>query len=715
MNMEDRLREAFDQEAEHLHAPSGSPETAVRRGRRRRASNLIGGATLILALVGGTAAGVQLLGDTEDPPDQDLAASSEVQETDESASEGPLPSAGVVDFAWERIALPKPNSTNVWDTQVVAKDGGFIAVATGWDQQSGLQQLLTWNSADGLSWSLTSTELGGERTIDQVLATDDGFVAVTRTFDGSNETIGLLTSTDGATWTEGEIDLGPIASGQHVYFSGVTASGDGTTVVGGVIETEPVEPPVVLEAAGVVLEENGGQGTYTVTDLETGEVITEIEAHEIWGGSPAIYGPDGELLLVVPLEFLEDSVTADSGLAIMEQDGIRLEFDFEEFTYVATEVSSGNVLASGTQDELYRNPRLRIADPETGDLIVDMDMDQFFLAQEKAYSQGNEYFPESSSFVLVTDDGETWSRVDVAGNDSQQADVNGLVYGADGFVLTINRYGPEEATREVWRSTDGRDWEVSASDDFRNGQIVSRDGMYYSLSYDRRPGVFSSTDGANWTRIYETESGVYFQALGSGELGLVAVGQVEDTDLGPPLSVSKEGRTMTLDYVEGRLTVTDDEMDAVLRVIEFDIYDEDPPAGIEVDEDNFGLTILDTDGTPLMVLTEEDMEGAESEREIYEDYTGPTPALAYSPDGANWFTVSTAGLDVAYPRSVAVGEDAVVIVGEPSDQYSREFGSDGSVTQVLGDDGVSFSYSTATTLVVETEAPETFVWVGRPR
>ena len=59
MNMEDRLKEAFEQEAELLHAPHGSPETAIRRGRRRRASNLIGGAALVLALVGGTAAGVE--------------------------------------------------------------------------------------------------------------------------------------------------------------------------------------------------------------------------------------------------------------------------------------------------------------------------------------------------------------------------------------------------------------------------------------------------------------------------------------------------------------------------------------------------------------------------------------------------------------------------------------------------------------------------------
>ena len=131
MNMEDRLREAFEQEAEQLHAPHGSPETAVRRGRRRRASNLIGGAALVLTLVGGTAAGVQLLGNTDEPEEGNLASAIETDQTvDETISTERAPTAGVVDFGWERVALPQPSMpADVWNIQVVATNDEFVAFA----------------------------------------------------------------------------------------------------------------------------------------------------------------------------------------------------------------------------------------------------------------------------------------------------------------------------------------------------------------------------------------------------------------------------------------------------------------------------------------------------------------------------------------------------------------------------------------------------------
>lgn len=260
--------------------------------------------------------------------------------------------------------------------------------------------------------------------------------------------------------------------------------------------------------------------------------------------------------------------------------------------------------------------------------------------------------------------------------------------------------------------------------------MVTLGDTYFSLDYSPRgqAGIASSPDGVNWSNAYTADSrDVYYNSLTAGELGIIAVGQENDTDYGPPLVISKEGRTMVLDFELGRVTVTEDSTGEVLTVIEVDLYVEDPPPQFQINEETDELTLLDEDGTVLMFITQEEGEAAaiEQEREL-DTYEGsvPSPKVAFSPDGIEWFTATTGGLDVAWPQGVAVGEDAVVIVGNSIESvYSNiEYGSEGgeaTAPLVGGSDVVEETVGPAdgfdepeTRIWVE---PEALIWLGRLR
>ncbi len=727
MNMEDRLKEAFEQEAEHLHAPHGSADTAMRRGRRRRASNLIGGAALVLTLIGGTAAGFQLLGTSEDPGPNELASSTESsQPADESVTV--TSNAGVADFVWERATLPKPEGTDVWNIQVAARDGGFVAIGSGYTPRSEEpgERILVWESPDGIEWSLTASALPFDGRIDTLLNTGDGFVAVVRSFDGASDSTSLYFSADGTTWTDGSADLGPLANNQHLWFVGA-ASGNGTTVLAGTIQTEPPEPPVVLEEAGLVLQLDHFQETFTVSDLATGEVITVISSEAIYGRGPAVYGPDGEEIVVLSEDVLEAAYQAGfEEVLVVEQDGIRVEINYLEHTFVATDIASETVVASGNEDDLYQAPRIVVVDPDTNETIVDMDIDEYYRAQDEAYGEIDGYFPQSELVLLASRDGAKWDRVDLPNDVGEEINVSGVGYGPNGFLVSVNSYGPDRAELNVWRSADGLTWEPfspGGSNDPVEGPIVSDGKAYYRLSYNNRAGIARSSDGVEWTVVHEPgDRGTYYNSLASGGLGIVAVGQHSEDSYGPPLVIAKDGRTLMFDTENGRITVTEDATGEVLTTIELDVYQLEAPEQIIEDPENGTITITDVDGTVVMEFTEDDAMAASEQADYEYEYLPPESAVAFSPDGEEWFTATSVGLDVAWAQNVAVGDEAVVIVGESAEFYAdQQYGSGGEVTVELesgsgyGTETTLVDGSTVTTTIAADYSPTTYVWVGRPR
>ena len=715
MNMEDRLREAFEQEAEQLHAPHGSPETAIRRGRRRRASNLIGGAALVLTLVGGTAAGVQLLGNTDEPEQGNLTSAVETDQTvDDSTVQ--TSTAGVIDFVWEKVTLPKPASpTDVWNIQVAATEDGFVAVATGYisSEAEGGESLLVWRSTDGAAWSLESTAAPFDGPVDTLLTTGEGFVAVVRSFDGSVESTSIYRSSDGVAWTGADIDLGSIGSNQYMWFAGA-AAGNGATVIAGVLQTEPDQPPVVFEEAGIALQQNNRDGSFTVTDLVTGDIITVVSNEAVYGGGPAVYGPDGELIVTLSEEVFERGFDTElEGKVTIEQDGIRVEIDYTDLTYVATDIATGTILAEGSEDELYRTPRIVIVDPATNETILDIDPDGFYRAQDAAWDDyGSDYRPETELMVLATTDGIEWNRIGLTAEATEELSISGIGFGPDGFQLSVSSYGPDRTGQSFWRSSNGQDWELfSSTDEPADGSIISAGGAYYRLSYGNRAAIARSTDGVTWVPVYEPANrGTYYHVLAAGGLGVVAIGQDQDEYVGPPVVVAKDGRTLVVDSDTGRITVTEDATGEILTTIELDVYAVEAPAQIIEDTENGTITITDVDGTVLMQFTEEEANAASEASNRDREYPIPETAVAFSRDGEKWFTATTVGLEVAYAQSVAVGENSIVIIGEPG-----YYDTPDSIDRPLESDGET----TVTTVVSGTNINgyplETYVWVGRPR
>ncbi|NNC92995.1 MAG: hypothetical protein HKN80_10940 [Acidimicrobiia bacterium] len=709
--MEDRLKAAFEQESEHLHAPHGSPETAIRRGRRRRASNLIGGAAVVFVLIGGTAAGVQYLGSSDDPVPQDLASSTET-----SIDETTATNTAAVDFSWQRSALPTPDGAEVWNVQVVADADGFVAIGTGYVPSSPEErgnQILVWRSDDGADWTLQSTESTFDGSLDTILTTDDGFVAIVRSFDGSFDTATLYTSPDGATWTAAGVDLGDIAEDQYLWFNGA-ASGNGATVLAGALQTEPTEPPVVFEEAGVVLQQNNRDGSFTVTDLATGELITVLSNEAVYGGGPVVYGPDGELIVALSEELMEEAFSADTaGRFTVEQEGIRVDIDYNEDRYVATDTATETVLTQGSVEDLFRSGQLVVVDPNSNETLLDINMDDFYAAQDEAWrDRDGEYFPTTELIVLATTNGTTWKRIDLGSGAAQELNVGGVGFGPDGFFVSVVRYGSQRPEHDVWRSTDGMEWELSSSvAGTADSPIISAGDAYYQLSDGRRAAIVRSTDGVDWTLVHQPDDrGTYYSELAAGGLGVVAIGQHQENTYGPPVVIAKDGRTLVVDGETGRITVTEDTTGEVLTTIEIDVFQEEPPDQIIEDTANGMIIITDVDGTVVMEFTEDEAnaasEGAESEYE----YSVPKPAVAFSRDGEDWFTATTVGLDIAWSQGIAVGASAVVIVGESAEAYGEFIpGEDDGVSVASGDS------TTLTTTIAADYSPTTYVWVGRPR
>jgi hypothetical protein len=710
MNIEDRLKEAFEQEAEHLHAPHGSPDTAIRRGRRRRASNLIGGAALVLVLIGGTAAGVQLLVTPGEPTDENPAVTIDnSQAADESATAG----SQVADFAWERVTLPKPEGARVWNIQVAANAEGFVAIGSGSTEGVSEEQLLVWDSPDGAEWSLTATTSPFDGPIDTLFNTGDGFVAVVRSFDTTTASTQIYSSPDGINWSAAAADLGPIGVNRALWFAGA-ASGNGATVLAGMLQTEPPQPPLIFEEAGVVLQQDNSDGTFAVSDLATGEVITVISSEAVYGGGPTVYGPDGEVILTLSEEVLAGAFGAGfEGVLSVEQDGIQIVIDYNEGTYVATDIGSETVVASGSEDELYRPGRIVVVNPATEETILDIDSEEFYQAQDDAWNDGREYLPQAELVVLATTDGQDWERIDLGSGVAEELNVSGIGFGPEGFLVSVSRFGPDRAGQEVWRSTDAEQWELLSSTDERSdGPIVSGNDAYYRLSFGNRAAVARSVDGSEWTKVYEPGNrGTYFNTIAAGGLGVVAIGQYQEENYGPPVVIAKDGRTLVVDADTGRITVTEDATGEVLTTIELDIYELEAPAQIIEDYEKGTIAITDIDGTVVMEFTEEEATAASEEAEQDYEYSVPEPAIAYSPDGAKWFTATTVGLEIAWAQGVAVGDNAVLIIGESADAYGElTSGSDGEYTVELERNG-----TLATLVPGEPYSPEAYVWVGRPR
>ena len=724
MNMEDRLRQAFDDEADQMRAPGGSIEDAIRRGKHRRTSRFIGGAALALTLIGGTAVAIQLGAGNGDDPEEIIATNENQVTTTTLATTINTP---VAQFDWERVALPVPAGTEVYNLQVQSIAGRFVAVGEGFSPGLGDNQRLVWVSDNGHDWTLDpGPGSSGKYSGGEVFGSDGGIIVVER---GSlpNQTT-VVTSSDGLAWARGVLDLSDsLADGQFVYFSG-GASGNGVHILAGIAEYEPPQPPVILEQAGIVLQEQPGTGFATVSGLETGEIITQISVETLYGGrnpdGVPIYDAAGDVVVVIPWDIHDQAYQVHEGMpgvadpdeVVIEYGGVRLTLNEPDYTYVATDIAAGSLISEGDQEVLYQPQVLRIVHPETFDVIVDMPIEDFWLAREESYSNfdyGD--IPGSEAVILRSEDGINWAEVDLGIPSGQAIQISGITYGASGFLMQTFVFGADGGDG-IWQSPDGLNWTPTADPGRFAGQTFTAvNGSYYSVGTwnGANPGIYRSDDTDSWDRVYAFElNSIWLNSLASGDLGLVATGQDQRDYLEPPLVVSKGDKTMVLDTSSGSVIVTDDVTSEVLANITFDIYDEGPPVGIVVSEDDDGFQIFDTEDRLVMTITEAEMEAVLDEQGP-DEYYYPEPVVVFSPNGDDWRRVSTNGLDVAYMSGVAVGANVVVISGDPIYDLARG-SSQGSVSVELdGQTGTTLVYSDGS--VSSDGPPPPFVWVGTPR
>jgi hypothetical protein len=136
-----------------------------------------------------------------------------------------------------------PQTCFQWlDSRIVAAETSFVAWRTcnDWQDSDGEQDAgfsryysTVWTSTDGTSWS--TTQLGTDMLIEEVIAVGDTFIAVGTSGDLSDDTTlanlrpAIWTSTDGLTWVQVNLAEDPSDSGKIV---GVELGGPGLVAYG---------------------------------------------------------------------------------------------------------------------------------------------------------------------------------------------------------------------------------------------------------------------------------------------------------------------------------------------------------------------------------------------------------------------------------------------------------------------------------------------------
>jgi hypothetical protein len=714
MNIEDRLKQHLDSEADHLYVPAGSIEASKRRGGRRRLIRFVAGATLAFAVVAGTGIAITVANSGGDGDDIVAATddAAPAQTEDGAATSRPAPADGSesddilanAKYSWERVVLP---GNGYGTTPIVAyRDGVFVAVRQDFSEESGSQSRALVSN-DGREWvDGGSIDLAWT---DSVLATELGFIASGGLSDGTG--FGIATSPDGVNWTLGAL---PASEGSHLSNLGA-ASGNGVTVLAGTRWWEPPIPPIELTAAGVVLAETG-DGRLLVTSIETGELLFETTPEVLWGvtggvtdGLTVFEQETGEIIVIIPFELLDRAYAAAgrSTTVSITHDGYVLELDNDRYTYQAFD-EEGNLIQSGPQDQLYRPPRFILTHPDTGEVVVDMPTQEFDEAQqaayEKTYSEGR-----SETVVYSSRDGLNWqtSLVELAGNPVER-DVLLVAFLEDEFLLIAAYWDRFDNGVVVLRSDDGVSWTETGESELKDLSHMGRVGSeLVALSYDRSPRIVTSDDGIVWSDGPRLGSEVSIQAI-AGDGPAVAFGVTRPDLAEPVITLTVDGKELTIDGEQGYLSVIDPTSGDLLVEFRFDPYTEEPPAGIELRMD--GFDILDSEGAVVLEVSNADIEQAYAEiAPRLEEYT-QLPVL-YLLDEGEWKSVSTIGLEIEWVTSATVGAGGTIVVtGERSFEGS---GSGGSVT--IAPDGSSGSYTEAT-LIASGGGGEgdvaTTVWLG---
>lgn len=702
---------------------------------RRRRSAIFGGIALVALLLVGVAFGAALFrGDPEPDPVADTeqterrpvttttSIASPFSSLDQRGGDSisrparpggdvgtPTPALPQQTFTWEKVTLDIPAAQEGWLQGVYATEDGFLAIALVWSDPG--QQMLVWRSADGSSWE--RTELNGDfsgASVWNIQFTEYGGIAfgeAMHAVEGAElyreprfpERL-VWTSRDGVTWTRHTLKL-ETADNESVWINTGAVGPDGFVVVGS-RETSPEFGAMTISKDGYTLEISEYDYTYRLLDA-SGQVVAAGSLDDVYGGNYDLDGqvvahPDtGEIIVIVPWqaweEAWEQAYNESRGgpfggygynppIVTIEHDGYRITIDEEAQVYTVENVASGEVIASGRADYLWRGPAPVITD-ETGNELLRFTWEEFDRAQQAFWANHEseyEYGYRSEPVIAISTDGVTWTEVDGPAKASQSVSFDTVIYHNGRFIAYGNQWDEYTGGSAIWTSPDGRTWSQAA--DMPGGMYiwnvkVAADGTLLALG-DGPQGsaLWSSPDGLSWgeafgTRIPEDRTMYeWMNQFGTGQLGTVVLGSREQQGgeyFADPLTLTQGDYTLTFDDYDvwpPRVTVVDDTTGET--IIDLRLADEGEtglPEGFAYAD---GVTTISHNGVVLMSIDDDDWYAAQEARWMEIEgaglYQDPTTTMYFSSDLDTWTEVP---LDLTgWINQVAVGSSAVVLAGE---------------------------------------------------
>lgn len=735
------------------------PEDPQDRQRQRRMA-IAGGIALIVVLIAGVALGASLFRGGDDDPlaettptstsrDADLTTTtvatdapfytggqrSESSTDDRGAATRPGRPGGDVgtptpplpqqEFTWDQISLDLPAGQESYLQGVYAIDGGFLAIGMTWSEFGG-QQLTVWRSPDGISWEPGA--LSGDfddASIWNIRINEHGGIALGESYPDTDPQEGeaglrhyqpervVWTSVDGVNWTRAELDF-TTAPNESVWINTGVAGPNGFVVIGN-REISPEFEPISFEKDGYTVRLSEYTYTYEVLD-SSGTVIVEGSMDDFYGsdqreGQVVTDPATGEVLTVIPWDVWEQAwedaygdasggpfsgFDYDPPVVTIEHDGYRVTVNEEDFTYTLEDAATGELIASGNADSLWRGPPPVIVD-DAGNEVLRISWEEFDAAQEAHWrSVEQDYEYHSEMVVAASPNGIDWTLTTVE-TDSNEVSFESVVV-VDGTYLAYgSQYDEYTGGPAIWSSSDGITWQHVA--DMPGGMWIwnlqqAPDGTLLAIGDGPQGGaLWSSTDGIAWgeafgTRIPEDRTTwEYMNQFGTGELGTVVIGSREPSQYGEeiyaePLRLSRNGYTLSFDDYEWppRVRIVNEATGETVLDVRLDEGDGLPEGFSYAD----GVTTITVDGVAVMSITNEEWDAAQQERwmELERSYAfeQPSPTMYFSSDLEEWVEVPVEFQ--GWISHVAVGSDAVVLAGE--EYYPAEPYLEGEFDEELG-------------------------------
>ena len=344
-----------------------------------------------------------------------------------------------------------------------------------------------------------------------------------------------------------------------------------------------------------------------------------------------------------------------------------------------------------------------------------------FVIQGSMNRQGVD---EHRFVVWTSADGSTWNLV--ADPFGPGAYVREILPTSTGYVTSGFVEGADDAGDRFWWSPDGASWKESSPDFISDAYLPPvralahwDDKVVTAVGTEDGIRLWTSADGDTWEPLPASPSldhtdqfHIVVIEIAAGPLGIVLLAELEPPRQAlPPVTIERDGLTLTFELETGRVVVVDQATGTVL--FEASLEDEDT---LIIDDEDGSITVVHPDtGETLTTFTFEEF--GEAQEKAFEEagFEGPesgepqlTSVLFFSPDGQRWTSLvleeTFGSSDFPYsPSGVVVGDEAVILHWSSFDSF-----------QVV--DGPEEEFEDAPVEEFEEdpeEDPPAVIWVGR--